>query len=40
MDELEQMLHHNRASVKARGHDWDVADVMAVIENWYDIQDD
>lgn len=31
MDPLEKALHEDRAACLARGHSWDVADVMAVI---------
>jgi hypothetical protein len=30
-DQLYQDLHRNRAEVRGRGHDWDVADVLAVV---------
>lgn len=29
---LYRELHESRARVLARGHDWDVADVLAVLE--------
>jgi hypothetical protein len=32
--DLKRMIHENRAKVKARGHDWDVADVLEVIETY------
>jgi len=32
--DLKRMLHMNRAAVKARGHDWDVADVLEVIQTY------
>ena len=32
--DLKRMLHMDRAAVKARGHDWDVADVLEVVERY------
>lgn len=32
MDSLREALHANRREVHSRGHQWDVADVMSVIE--------
>lgn len=33
-DRLRELLHADRAATKARGHDWDVADVVAVVKQW------
>lgn len=32
--DLRKRLHEDSRIVKGRGHDWDVADIMAVVEVW------
>lgn len=34
MERLKEMLHRSRAECLARGHTWDVADVMEVVRAW------
>jgi len=34
MPDLKRMLHMNRAEVKSRNHEWDVADVLEVFERY------